>query len=458
MRFIFFLIATVFIASISSASPKRASIKVYRGKDTINITAKTRYRIYRINLKKTSRPLIGKVISINSNYLREKPKDNAEFFIGRLKDGGHGSAVIRNSEVLLNFEDKKSRRFVEIRSGKNITIGTHSRRKSLSSYCMNASPQSFSISEVKPKSFPYEVYVTAISDLDFFNRFGEEVPTKIERVFNFVNSIYQQQLGITVKLNNIFIYETEEDFLLKSDINELLGSFRRAGNRLKPWGSADLFHLFTAKELTPEGYIGLAYVGAACAEKRFSYGLTKWVSSPIFPVITAHELAHNLNATHTSEGIMQADLSSNPRNFSEFSKNEIFSFLQTSSTCLSPLSYEGTLLNQSINGEFNEKFEITGESSRRCSLELYLGDNRSKLRIGITKKRGELVAKRSKVAVGDTFQFQAPYREGKPSLALFSRGVLKCGKTTLYTEITPLRIRAKSYPWLVRYLKRSLAG
>lgn len=92
----------------------------------------------------------------------------------------------------------------------------------------------------------------------------------------------------------------------------------------------DLAYFFPGFHDTTLGNSGIAWVGSAC-RVRTQYGFVENID----PFVTAHEIGHNLNATHTSSGLMQATVPSEMR-FSEFSLSEIIAFVDKtpSATCL----------------------------------------------------------------------------------------------------------------------------
>ncbi|PKM16392.1 MAG: hypothetical protein CVV12_02845 [Gammaproteobacteria bacterium HGW-Gammaproteobacteria-2] len=141
--------------------------------------------------------------------------------------------------------------------------------------------------------------VTMVADTAFRSQNGANSEVTLLTMFNTVDGIYSNQVGIGLELQHIELL-ADDGPLTATDLNNLLNQFgdfmfSGAGASIPRAGNA---HLFTGR--TASGG-GVAWVGALC-NARFGYGVNKFsfninVSSLIF----AHELGHNFGAPHDGE-------------------------------------------------------------------------------------------------------------------------------------------------------------
>lgn len=141
--------------------------------------------------------------------------------------------------------------------------------------------------------------VTMVADTAFSAQNGANTQAALLAMFNNVDGIYSNQVGIGLSLQHIELLSSDGP-LLASDLSTLLDQFSDfmfsgAGASIPSDGNA---HLFTGRSASGGG---VAWVGALC-NSRFGYGVDKFsfninVSSLIF----AHELGHNFGAPHDGE-------------------------------------------------------------------------------------------------------------------------------------------------------------
>jgi|GEM_PF-7098439 len=176
-----------------------------------------------------------------------------------------------------------------------------------------------------------ELEINLEADKGWYNKYQANSSNMLTITANEADLIYNRDLGIKIKINNINVYKNERFTETQSEI--LLEDYRNFSlikNKDKP---ADVNHFFTTNDLNGSA-IGIAYVGATCLAPSFSYGLTQYTS--IFTSLTfAHELGHNLSASHSYSGIMGAAVTiPAPENFSSYSINQVDSHIQTYGACL----------------------------------------------------------------------------------------------------------------------------
>lgn len=176
------------------------------------------------------------------------------------------------------------------------------------------------------------VEVATDADFAFKSAYGSEANAKIAATINGADALYRTYLGLTLQIVRQHVYDSETVYT-STDASSLLTQFRTNTSNSTNLGSADVFHMFTAKDLDGST-IGIAYVGAACYDP-FKYGLTQYISAYAIATFT-HEVGHNLNAQHTTEGVMAPSVSGGTQYFSQVSIGQINSFLDSSNAdCLS---------------------------------------------------------------------------------------------------------------------------
>ena len=155
---------------------------------------------------------------------------------------------------------------------------------------------------------------------------------QILSILNQASVFYEQQLGVTLNIARQYGPTT---FSSTTDSSQLLYDFRAHNNDHRSAtyhnGSntgdnlVDLYQLFTGRRMDLK-VVGIAFTGVLCdnASSAAAHMVVSHKSDSADPVITAHEIGHTLNASHTTSGIMTAVLGNNlPSNFSSFSLAEM---------------------------------------------------------------------------------------------------------------------------------------
>ena len=155
---------------------------------------------------------------------------------------------------------------------------------------------------------------------------------KILSILNQASVFYEQQLGMTLNIARQYGPTTYSG---ATDASEILYDFRAHNNDYRSGvmhnGSnsgdnlVDLFQLFTGRKMDQK-VVGIAFTGVLCdnASSMAAHLVVSHKSDTANPIITAHEIGHTLNASHTTSGIMTAILGSPlPSSFSQFSVAEM---------------------------------------------------------------------------------------------------------------------------------------
>jgi hypothetical protein len=187
--------------------------------------------------------------------------------------------------------------------------------------------------------------ISTEADFEYFSAHGNSTNSKIQSILNQVQTIYQDQLGLTFSLIKQVVVKTSGSRYTSSNVETLLDSFRSYTESRNQLGNADVYHLFTGKDTfflengsQNSSVIGLAYVGVVCAFPEYAYGLTENFNDALNHITVAHEIGHNFSAPHDAAGSIMGtvlNLNSPPTQFSTASKNQIASHVSANSSCLS---------------------------------------------------------------------------------------------------------------------------
>ena len=192
----------------------------------------------------------------------------------------------------------------------------------------------------------YVVEVATEADYEYVQALGGSVAAnrEIEGILNQVEGVYRSELLLRLQITLQHTWEMEEDPYTATDTFDLLTEFQDHWQEtFSETKNFDLAHLWTGKALIPAG---LAYIATVCLNRSHSYGLSAWSTNLTGKYnLTAHEIGHNLGATHPSEHhapvsgcrdtVMQLTLGD--RTFCEFSRQEIADHLSDNNLCLDTL-------------------------------------------------------------------------------------------------------------------------
>lgn len=191
-----------------------------------------------------------------------------------------------------------------------------------------------------PQTSPATLRVIEISteaDYDYYQIYGSSSNSQIASVMNSAEAIYEAELSLTYSVIRQEVITSSADNYPSANSEVLLYDFRGYTNSANQLGTADVYHLFTGKDLN-SGVIGLAFTGVVCVEPTYSFGLSQHVSSTIDYITFAHELGHNFNATHDTSlpaSLMYPAAGPGQTSFSSLSRSEISSFVSSYGSCLS---------------------------------------------------------------------------------------------------------------------------
>lgn len=163
------------------------------------------------------------------------------------------------------------------------------------------------------------------------------VKSEVQSIVNRVNSIYSDQLGITLRINSLIVDNGNKRSVKSRNSSRVLNKFREFTVKNNTLKKADVYHLFTGNSFAGS-VVGLAYVGATCRTNlgNYAFGLSRLTNPSVQALVTAHEIAHNLGATHADgdRSIMSPVLTAHNNSFIISSINQIFIFIQEFGSCV----------------------------------------------------------------------------------------------------------------------------
>jgi len=176
----------------------------------------------------------------------------------------------------------------------------------------------------------------------------EKTGGKILSILNQVEGIYEFDLGLTFRVVYQSFWNTPDDPFSATSPSESLGELANYWNSNRGSVARDVVHMWTGKQLDNQT-LGTAYLEALCrftGNGRAAYGLSKFIADDSQQVaVTAHEIGHNLGATHPNQQVppvtdcadtvMNSTITAGTRlSFCQYSGDEVARYLSTNADCL----------------------------------------------------------------------------------------------------------------------------
>src|SRR5438128_1274257 len=168
-------------------------------------------------------------------------------------------------------------------------------------------------------------------------------------IMNQIQAIYERDIGLTFTVVFQHAWDTADSYTTAGNAQpavNLLNSFTNYWNANFAGTPRDVAHLWTGKNLG--GPAGVAWEGVVCRSPAAAYGLSDLEKMAPFRVgIPAHEIGHNFGANHTDDPqfgshpecdntiMVSVQTPSNTLTFCPFSVNEITTYVNANSGCLS---------------------------------------------------------------------------------------------------------------------------
>ncbi|HEY8562336.1 MAG TPA: FG-GAP-like repeat-containing protein [Pyrinomonadaceae bacterium] len=197
------------------------------------------------------------------------------------------------------------------------------------------------------------VEIATDADFDFLGTTGNSAGAanaKILSILNMVEGVYARELNLTISVVFQHTWSTADPYN-GANPDALLRSFQAHWNANYPAAQypRDTAHLFTYKpNIRAQGF---AFMGVICNNPSFAYGLSgrvdpSWSWEEANFLVTTHEIAHNLGASHSdalpncANSLMQAQLSGGSQlSFCAASRSEVGNFVSTNGTCLTARNF-----------------------------------------------------------------------------------------------------------------------
>ncbi|RMG43088.1 MAG: hypothetical protein D6719_04440 [Candidatus Dadabacteria bacterium] len=199
--------------------------------------------------------------------------------------------------------------------------------------------------------------ISTAADRAFFLNHGSNTNARIQAILNSAEALYLNQLGAQFNLINQYI-DSNGTVYKSTDAETLLLQLTNHGNSTAVFGSPDVVHLFTGRNLN-SNIIGLAWQGTMCSAPNSKYGLTQATSDTklLQHIITAHEIGHNANLNHDdpSPSVMARIVKASNTVFTGCSRCEFHRYVNASGSCLA----------SAVNGVSIDKATVKGKRSKR---------------------------------------------------------------------------------------------
>ncbi len=215
-----------------------------------------------------------------------------------------------------------------------------------------------------------ELRVGVIADYEYFAIHGADSSAKIQALYNQIDGIYREELGIALNLTKITVFNDIADPY--TDTADSYALLVEAGNYFSD--SADFNNNGLNQMISGKNFdgstVGLAYVGTVCySSKRYRVSLVQnyesFASAQL--IVSAHEMGHNLGATHDSASdgtkiMWPTATSSLELNFSERSKGQITPNL-TKSCFVATSDIKVDITAEDIDGDVDLTATVTNKES-----------------------------------------------------------------------------------------------
>ncbi len=181
------------------------------------------------------------------------------------------------------------------------------------------------------------------ADMEYVATLGGTVQANNEilGILNTIEGLYANELNLSISV----VYQhtwTVSDPFAGANTEQTVRNFQSYWNAQFPHAGypRDAAHLFSGKANVQSQ--GWAFIGVTCRRPNESYGMSGYVNwAPAKFLITAHELGHNLGATHVEtaqscgNSLMNAQLTGDtPMSFCQYSRTEIDTYIGTNGSCI----------------------------------------------------------------------------------------------------------------------------
>jgi len=222
-----------------------------------------------------------------------------------------------------------------------------------------------------------EIKLATEADYEYVSGLGGSVAANSEilSTLNLIEGVYQNELGIGFSVAYQHTWATPDDPYVSSHPGIALNEFKNHWNGNFTHITRDAAHRWTGKDLDGD-VIGSAEISVVCQTPAKAYGMSQRMSGADIKVgITAHELGHNLGATHPDQEVGAGDCSNtimqsqvgHSRSFCPFSRQQIAAYVSNNASCLAPtFAITGHITAETFNRDVI--LSLTGPKTRTYAI------------------------------------------------------------------------------------------
>jgi len=244
---------------------------------------------------------------------------------------------------------------------------------------------------------PRVVEIGIDADFEFFQQFGAGSLAEMLAILNAAEAQYTDQIGVSFKVVSSRVSTNPSNPSASKDAETLLDQYRSFIIGFVG-GEADLFHLFTGKEPITFGsgvVVGLAgspgvagQPGPLCVDPSNGFGFSAPVPESLKGILTAHELGHNMGATHPDQdfptqdlppSIMTSFIEPAGNQFSQYSRGQLADQIIDHGECLDIESKYLSFTAKVTGSRFQASFVPTSAMGSGCKTSIYASKVKSDL-------------------------------------------------------------------------------
>ncbi|HEX8097258.1 MAG TPA: M12 family metallo-peptidase, partial [Pyrinomonadaceae bacterium] len=292
---------------------------------------------------------------------------------------------LRNYTATASAED-----FVFYRGSDVLDVGGAACGATLDEKVANVAAQFAAPGEAATATEKREIEIATETDFEYVNHFGDSgaADAEILGIMNQVDGVYQKELGLTFKVVYQHTWATANDPYSSTASDGVLNEFTNYWNA-NVSVPRDLAHMWTDKLMDNGKTAGRSFTGAACRDSSRAYGVSMRLTNGQKYTLTAHEIGHNLGASHTDQTSAASVCSGSVMNatvgltlsFCQFSRDQINGHLAASPSCLSPAEVSPLVQFDAPNyvvsegaGGVNVNVTRTGDTSSGATVDYATGN------------------------------------------------------------------------------------
>ena len=256
-----------------------------------------------------------------------------------------------------------------------------------------------------------QVELATEADYEYVNFFGgsSAANTEIINIMNQVDGLYRSEMGVTFQIVYQHSWTADNDPYSSTVSDSILTEFTNYWNA-NITQARDMAHMWTGKQMDGN-IVGIAWLGTLCQySATYAYGVSERLTSAVKAATTAHEIGHNLGASHPDQAtppvpacsttVMNSFVGSN-FTLCQFSRDEINAYLAGNSGCL-------TIVSSSANAQFSASNYPVNEGGGSVTITITrTGDTSSAASVDYATSNGSAMVNSDYAAASGTVQFAA---------------------------------------------------